>query len=325
MTLFWRVVIGDVVIVLAFLALLTYSPATVSYPPSTREIIVLVVGTAALLLANAWVVNLALRPLAHLRDAMEVTESSLAPALVDVARIDVGRDDEVNRVAQAYNSMLERLQEERARSSGRALQAQEEERVRISRELHDEVGQSLTALLLSLAQAAQECPPEALLPIERAQDLARKVLDDVREISASLRPSVLNDLGIVPALNSLISEFTGLGGLTLRKEIHHIGPASPEQELTLYRVAQEALTNVHRHAQASTATISLRRVGDTAVLAVEDDGIGVTALPGTGRTGMHERALLVGGTLDVVRRPEGGTCVCLQVPLTVSATDQEDG
>lgn len=212
--------------------------------------------------------------------------------------------------------MLDRLEAERAASRHRALAAQEAERHRIAQELHDQVGQSLTVVLLGLKQLESQSSPELAGELAEVRDSVRAGLDDVRRVARQLRPGVLDDLGLHSALAALATEFSAVGRHVRRRVAPGLPDLSPEVELVLYRVAQEALTNVARHAEARQVEVSLGRLGDAVVLEVVDDGVGIEDLePGTGMEGMREQALLVGGRLDVVGGDGAGTTVRLVVPV----------
>jgi two-component system sensor histidine kinase UhpB len=224
---------------------------------------------------------------------------------------------EVAALITTFNAMLDRLEIERVSSGARALSAQEAERHRIARELHDEVGQSLTAVLLELKRCADHTSPAVREELHEVQEITRASLDEIRRIARRLRPGVLEELGLVSAVKALASEFS-TAGLTVR---HHVEAGLPplrhDAELVLYRVAQESLTNVTRHAGARYADVHLRRVADAVELRVRDDGRGLGgSAEGTGIRGMRERALLIGAELALAARPEGGTEVRLTVPAT---------
>ncbi len=311
--LFWRVYIAaSAVLVLAALALIAL-PVTVSERTVPAEIAIILGGLALLLGVSLLLVR---RSLAPLHDLVALARG--ADPLRPGARLEAPAGGEVGEVAEAFNAMLDRLERERAESSRRTLSAQEDERQRIARELHDEVGQALTAVLLQLHRVAETAPPEMGEALHAAQDAARAGLDELGRVVRRLRPEALDDLGLTSALTALgagVARQTGI-------EVHRaIAPDLPEldaeRELVIYRVAQEALTNTARHAAASAAWLTLRGDGEGAVvLEVEDDGRGLAgAGEGAGGIrGMRERALLVDGELTVGEGARGGARVCLRVP-----------
>ena len=217
---------------------------------------------------------------------------------------------EVAELVGVFNEMLDRLEAERRESGRRVLRAQEAERARIARGLHDEVGQVLTGVLLQLEAEARS---------EETKAAVRQALEEVRRIARELRPEMLEHLGLVSALTELSRRFADQSGLEIeRRFAENLPPLSDEAELAVYRVAQESLTNVARHADASRVVVTLHPGADSVVLRVVDDGRGMddaAALNGHGGLrGMRERAVLVGGALAVKRAREGGVEVRLEVP-----------
>ena len=200
-----------------------------------------------------------------------------------------------------------------------ALAAQEAERLRVARELHDEIGQTLTAVTIQADQAADGDPELASQALRCVADAVRDSLDEVRRIARELRPEALDDLGLVNALIALCTRVDAQGGLLVRRDLQgKLPPLSREVELVIYRIAQEALTNALRHSNARSATVSLKADAGTLTLQVADDGEGMPdQLPGgtAGIAGMRERALLVGGRLSIRSRPDQGTEVGFTVPV----------
>jgi two-component system sensor histidine kinase UhpB len=212
--------------------------------------------------------------------------------------------------------MLARLEAERRDATGRVLAGQEAERLRIAQELHDQVGQELTAVLLGLARIQGRLPPALADELTEAQEAVRTSLEDVRRIALELRPEALDDLGLVSALAVLCERFAQRSGVTVTQHVDEELPTlDPESELVLYRVAQEALTNVARHSGTSRAELALRAREPGVVLTVSDAGHGlaVGAEPGTGIRGMRERAALIGARLELDSGPHGGCQVTLAV------------
>ncbi|HEV2769225.1 MAG TPA: HAMP domain-containing sensor histidine kinase [Solirubrobacteraceae bacterium] len=294
---------------------LAVSPATVSAPVTYGEALTIVAGLALMLLLNLWLVRRALGPLAQLSQQMRRADL-LQPAPRLSTR---GQDEKVATLTEALNSMLDRLEAERKESAGRALQAQEAERLRVARELHDEVGQTLTGLLLQVDAAMRECLPGARGQMEEVRSAARESLEDVRRIAQRLRPEALEDLGLKSALVALTTRLAQQSQLHVVRDLDPDLPSlGSDVELAVYRVAQEALTNVARHARADTVEVGLRRLDGHLRLTVRDDGRGLdgASVPASGGLrGMRERALLVGGALSIEPASAGGTQVRLDVPL----------
>src|SRR5919109_211845 len=206
--------------------------------------------------------------------------------------------------------MLDRLEGERRESARRALAAQEGERRRIARELHDEIGQVLTGLVLRSETLSRRAPAELRGDLEDLREAARSGAQDVRMIAQRLRPEALDELGLQSALLALCTAVSDRAGIQITRDLERDLPLTAEQELVIYRVAQESVTNVVRHAEATRIEVTLRRDGDGdgdgVVLVVRDDGVG---LPG-----MRERALLVGANIMIGPARDGGTEVRLHLP-----------
>ncbi len=289
---------------------LALSPGLVSSEVALTELTILLGGLIAMLVVNLLLLQRALRPLEELRDVVRTVDPLNPGQRVTVS----GPASEANELAAAFNEMIERLEDERRESARRALEAQEAERLRVAQELHDEVGQSLTAVLLALARAERQ-PPDRGEGIAEAQETARASLDDVRRIARRLRPETL-DLGLLPALADLSERLADQMGPDIERHLPGELPRlTPEEELVLYRVAQEALTNVVRHAASERAELSLEHRPDRVRLRVRDHGRGLQGPPGGGTQGMRERALLVNGELAVKEPADGGVEVTLDVPL----------
>lgn len=226
---------------------------------------------------------------------------------------------EAGELASTFNEMLARLEAERRDSTGRVLAGQEAERLRIAQELHDQVGQELTAVLLGLARIEARVPGELRADVAEIQSAVRGSLEDVRRIAIELRPEALDDLGLESALAVLCERFAERSGLAVRQQVADDLPdLSADEELVLYRVAQEALTNVARHSRATEADLALAREHGALTLTVTDDGDGLPAghTPGAGIRGMRERAALIGATLAIDGNPAGHGCrVRLEVPI----------
>src|SRR5690242_1190807 len=273
-------------------------------------LIVLAIGCAVLL--NSILLRRRLAPIERLVQAMSRVDLA-SPGQRACAPENAPR--EIERLTADFNRMLARLEEER-RESGRAvLRAQEEERARIAQDLHDEVNQALTAILLRLQAAALDVPHGLRSELKEIQTLAQQAMEELLTLARQLRPTALDDHGLVPALASQVSDFGERTGI--RASFHRHGDLptlSDEEQLVLYRVTQESLSNVVQHSGASSVRVELSAVGRT-VLRVRDDGCGFAAPePGKPRkslgvSGMRERALLVGGRLNVFSAPGEGTTI----------------
>jgi two-component system sensor histidine kinase UhpB len=308
---FWRVACVNALVFALGVLLLMLTPATVSSPVVLSEALVLAGGVCILLVVNLLMLRSVLGPLEGLVSMMR--------------RIDLGRPGqrldahgpaELATVATTFNAMLDRLERERRESGRRALLAQEGERKRIAQELHDEIGQSLTAVLMALARAAERVPPDVREELLGAREAARASLEDVRRVAQRLRPETLDDLGLASAAATLCRRFAESTAVAVERRIDaNLPRLPPEHELVLYRVAQESLTNVARHAGATRVTVGLGHGPAGAWLSVADDGRGMDgAVAGGGIHGMRERALLVGAELSIARSAAGGVEVRLRVP-----------
>ncbi|WP_328471899.1 sensor histidine kinase [Actinoplanes sp. NBC_00393] len=314
MSLFARIFILNAAVVAVAALLLLFTPVTVSPQARLAEALIVLAGMAAMLVTNAVLLRVGLRPLARLTRVM-TTVDLLRPG----TRLAVRGRGEAAALIVAFNNMLDRLEMERATSAARALSAQEAERHRVAQELHDEIGQTLTAVLLELKRVADTAPPPVRDQLRQAQESTRNSLDEIRRIARRLRPGVLEELGLASALRALATEFS-TAGLSVRRQVGSDLPQlSREAELVVYRVAQEGLTNAARHAKARTVELRLREEAGGVELCVKDDGRGLGGAPeGAGIRGMRERALLIGAGLSV-ESPGKGTEVRLHVPIGVPA------
>lgn len=314
-SLVWRIFLVNAGILLAASLVLIITPVTVSSPATAREVATIAAGLALMLLLDLVLIRRAFAPLSRFARDMEEFDP-LRPGR-RVSALDA--DAEVATLAEAYNRMLERLEGERRASAEHAVRIQESERRRVARELHDQVGQSLTAMLLQVEAAARSGPRDRDHDLGEVRHAAREALEDVRRIAMQLRPRVLDDLGLGSALVDLTRSAARAGELTVTHRIDDdLPPLGDDRNLLVFRVAQESLTNVLRHAEATRAEVSLRRSDGGVRLSVEDDGRGIDdaeAARSGGIRGMHERALLADATLTAARGPGGGTRISLEVPV----------
>jgi len=319
-SLFWRVFAINAAVLVGAVAVLALSPATVSSRINGGEIVVLGLGVAAVLAVNLLALRRVFGPLERLTALMRRVDP-LAPG----QRIEVERQAaEVAELSLAFNDMLDRLELERRDSARRALDAQEEERRRMARELHDEIGQTLTGVVLALETLEGRAPAELRAELRSLEASVRSGIEEVRDLVRRLRPEALDDFGLRSALVSLGSELSEHSGLRVSPQLDGELPTlSREDELVVYRVAQESLVNVVRHARATRAELSLQAENGEVVLRVRDDGKGIDAMglrSGNGVRGMRERALLVGADLRVVKVAPHGTEVQLRLPVKSTRT-----
>jgi two-component system sensor histidine kinase UhpB len=281
--------------------------------------------TSAILL-NSLLLRARLEPMNRLIEAM---------ADVDLARPGVRAEapkraaKELHVLTDTFNRMTERLEAER-REAGRAvLRAQEQERSRVAQDLHDEVNQALTAILLRLSATIGDAPWTLRSELQETQELVARAMEELLTLARQLRPTALDDHGLIPALASQVADFGQRTGM--RASFHHTGELpvlSDEEQLVIFRVTQESLSNIAKHAAAEGVDVELTFVGRT-LLRVRDDGCGfhadasrrrngrVRGRPGgLGLNGMRERALLVGGNLDVFTAPGAGTTIELTMGVT---------
>ena len=262
---------------------------------------------------NALLLRASLRPLDGLTALMERVDL-LRPG----ERLAAAGTGDVAHLMRTFNDMLDRLEAERGASAARALAAQEGERQRIARELHDEIGQSLTAVLLALKRAADTAPEPLRTDLGMVTETVRASLDEVRQVARRLRPGVLDDLGLVSAIDALAADVTEASGVPVTVEVDPLLPGlGAEAELVVYRIAQESLTNVVRHAgRPGRRPVAAARRRGAVVLTVTDDGRGIgDGVEGAGIRGMRERALLVGRRARRRTARDGGTEVRLRVPV----------
>ncbi|WP_119070178.1 HAMP domain-containing sensor histidine kinase [Aggregatilinea lenta] len=295
----------------------------------TRQLIItsLVMSLAGILAAVflTWIIT---RPISNLVEATQAVASG------DLSqRVTPWADDEIGRLSVAFNTMsaaLVQAEQERAERDelraqyvSRVIAAQEEERRRIARELHDSTSQSLTSLLVGLHALEQSGGHDLHHHTEDLRQVVSGVLEEVHGLAWQLRPNVLDDLGLAAALKRVVSDFRDRYRLTIDLTIHGIDGQriAPEVETTIYRIVQEALTNVARHAQAQTVSVIIDRRDTKALVIVEDDGIGMSAdvmAQGSrehlGLYGIRERAELLGGTLKIESEPGHGTSLFIEIP-----------
>jgi two-component system sensor histidine kinase UhpB len=257
-------------------------------------------------------------PLERLIEEMEKVDLSRPGPLLPSSIDGVGETEEVARIELAFLRMMSRLEAERRRAGSAALQAQEQERARVARDLHDEVNQSLTGVLLRLEAARAEAPPQLEPELAETKALANQAMRELLSLARQLRPTALDDLGLAAAIGGQVEQLAhGEIEASFAAE-GDFSDLDDDAQLVVYRVAQEALSNAARHGDADRVEVRLRRPASGGVeLEVADDGRGFAfekSEGGLGIAGMRERALLVGGELTIESRPGRGTTVRLSVP-----------
>ena len=287
-------------------------------------LLLLVVAVLSAILLNSLLLRRRLEPVQRLVRTMEQVDLGRPGTRAEVppraAR-------EVRQLANVLNRMLERIEQERRQGGLAVLRAQEQERHRIAQDLHDEVNQALTAILLRLsATMSHDLPPSLQNELGETRTLVNRAMDELLQLARQLRPTALDDHGLIPAIQAQVQDFSDRTGIHAR--FTRSGPVpqlSDEEQLVIYRVCQESLSNVNKHAKARNVDVDLSFVGST-LLRIRDDGAGFAgrqrdgdgAPPkgrpgGLGLSGMRERALLVGGSLDIWSEPGKGTTVELTI------------
>lgn len=315
LALFWRVFLVDAALVIAGVLVLALTPFSISPEIRLFQALVLSVGVVVVLVATLFLLRPLFAPLERLAQRMEHLD--LLRAIRPVPETSAG---EIGALERTFNRMIERLEAERREASARVHLAREEERKRIARGLHDEVGQTMTGVLFLLKELGRDSSPDQRLALEEAQEAVRTNLAEVRRIAQELRPEALDHLGLASALSNLARVFSRRTGIDVERRIEsEPGELDPEVELVLYRVAQESLTNVARHSEATRVLLVLSATGKSVVLRIADNGRGFAphSREGGGLRGIRENALIVGGALAIKPSVDGGLEVRLEVPRAV--------
>src|SRR5579875_1427288 len=280
-----------------------------------RALVVFGLAVAATLLGNWLLLRRRFAPLERLISTMERVDLA-AP---QPARLPTAGNAEVHRLDAAFQRMIARLEAERLAAGRAAIQAQERERRRIAQDLHDEVNQALTAVSLRLQASIEQAPPPLRRELAETKRLATQAMEELLVLARQLRPEVLDDHGLLAALHSQVRDFSEQTSIPTTLFTRGSMPAlTNEQQLVIYRVTQESLSNVAQHADARRVEVELSFVGRT-VLRISDDGRGFTQLNGASRNGglgllgMRERALLIGGQLSLWSATGEGTRVELTI------------
>ncbi len=321
--LLYKVLLANSVVILIGATLGTYL-ATQLHDTSRPWVLVAFVTTGLLIsvIINFVLLKVALYPLTRLRETMRLVQSGDLTRKAPIT----GQDADADQLAIAFNTMLAALDDLGKSRASQILHAQEEERKRIARELHDETSQILTSLLISLALLEETCiESEARVRIAETRALAHQTLRAVRNLSIDLRPSALDDLGLLPALRWYIKEYQQKCGISVEFSASGLKERlSPETETAIYRIVQESLTNTAKHAQAHTVWVTAQESNCEVFIHIRDDGQGFDAQAvlrtpwqdrGLGLAGMMERASLLGGSVQIASRPGNGTTIDVHIPL----------
>ena len=323
MPVLYRVLIANcVVLVVGALLGTALTTELRGHNRSSVFIIFVISGILLSLVVNFVLLKMAFDPIRRVRDTMRRVEAGDMTLRAPIS----GYDPDADELAATFNHMLGKLNESSRSRASQILRAQEEERKRIARELHDETSQALTSLLVTLKLVEERTTdPDAQARVAQSREVAHQTLRAIRNLSIDLRPSALDDLGLAPALHGYIREYQQKYGLDVQFTVHGFKErAGFEVETALYRIVQEALTNIARHAHATHVTVDLRQAAGQAELRVTDDGRGFDlAAPhkapgsdgGLGLVGIRERVSLLGGQLEVQSALNHGTTIWLTLPF----------
>src|SRR4051812_7214713 len=284
------------------------------------QFLILALAIVLTLCMNMWMLQRRFRPLEGLIDRIE----RIDPAQPTTLELEGDPVEEIDRLGRSSKRLLTGIEAERRRRGQAVLRAQEEERRRLARDLHDEVNQALTAMLLRLEALSQDAPPERADEVAELKRLAGEAMEELLSLARQLRPTALDDHGLAAAIEAQLGRFAAQTGVETQMNVDG-NPAELDEDIqtAVYRIAQEALTNAGRHAGAKRVEVELAVAGPGADLRISDDGIGFDpSAPGAskarggglGLDGMAERARLVGGELDLRSSPGNGTTVALRIP-----------
>lgn len=330
---------------------LSVEPVQAALSVDLRDNLLWWIGTTlvVVILVNVATDQMVLRRLQKMAQALSRFGSQPTPP-----RLSEEPNDEIGRLSMAFNAMVDRVGrresenralwqslkkrvQERGELLRRLITAQEEERRRVARELHDELGQELSGASLSIENARRAIsrdPETATDLLEQAQKTITKATDRMYELILGLRPSVLDDLGLVAALRTQCQRTLGPAGIAFEMEASGLSDRLPlEIETVLFRVFQEALTNIQRHARAGKVTLRLSREADAVEGEIRDDGVGFDPShfwiasgneQGLGLLGMRERVEQCQGRIEIDSQPDTGTRIRVHLPLDGYPHGQED-
>jgi two-component system sensor histidine kinase UhpB len=331
-----KVLIANAVVVVSGALAGTYLTAAVVHrgPEVHRAWLVLGFAAIGILLSvavNYWILKAAFEPLNELERVADAVRRGDFSARTGRTRF---HDPQIDRFGHSFNRALDVIEQDREqirRLADRVIEAQEQERKRIARELHDDTAQLLFAQLLRVSALSASPYPEVRETAGEIGEMMSEAMESVRRLGHELRPPALDDLGLRAALEDLANRMSEQMGVPVTFTASEIKRRlDPGVELVLYRVAQEALTNAWKHSGASSVAVDVRREDDNVIMTIVDDGRGFDARSpstsdgrgiGMGLFGMAERVELVGGTLTVDGAQQPGTRVTAIIPLTAPAAD----
>jgi two-component system sensor histidine kinase UhpB len=328
----FKVLIANSAVILVGATLGTYLATRIQQPNGAAILIGFVTtGWLVSVLINFVLLKIAFHPLTQLRETMKRVQAGN----LDLRAPLTGQDPEADQLAEAFNTMLETLDESSRTRATQILTAQEQERKRIARELHDETSQVLTSLLISLKVLEEAIASEEIRQrVEETRLLVHQTLRAIRNLSIDLRPSALDDLGLLPALRWYIKEYQQKCNIEVEFAASNFKERLPsELETALYRIVQEALTNTAKYAKATKVSINVAEENGNVSATISDNGRGFDAqtvlkLPwqerGLGLAGMHERAALLDGSLLITTEPGRGTTIEAIFPLTRQSSNGSD-
>lgn len=298
---------------LIFFAILVFN-VSAGFGARRTELILLMLAIALVLSLNIVILRRQFAPLEQLVSTMERIDLAKPGERASIPR---GATEDIAELVDSFNNMIERLEEERMAKIEATVKGQETERERVARDLHDEANQALTAVILRLQAASEDAPPELAGQIVEAKDLAGQAMEEMLDVVRRLRPTTL-ELGLRNAVSSQVTDFKERSGIEAEFTFlgDHTKRLDEERELAIYRVVQEALSNIVQHADASHVDVTLE-FGDVIVLTINDDGRGFDPSEPTKRfgvIGMRERALLEGGILEIESSPGAGTTLRMEMP-----------
>ncbi len=308
-------VLVTLTVLAATLVAVTVTDAGLSIADQRWQIGILALAILLSFCVNLWMLQRRFDPLERLVDQIEAFD----PADASGFDLGDGRTAEIDRLAASFRRLLQRVDDERRRSGKLVLRGQEEERRRFARDLHDEVNQALTGILLRLEALAQDVPPDQRPQVTELKQLTGQAMDELLRLARQLRPAALDDHGLAPAIEAQARGFAERTGIEA-----HVAVAGDtdrldeETQIVVYRVAQEALSNAAQHARPERVDIELSAGDDSVELRVRDDGRGfdprAIRAGGLGIDGMAERARLAGGALDLRSAHGAGTELTLRLP-----------